>query len=77
MGFPARRSLLSCWESGEIPIYYEKFRLRGSARPRVGQISSISGAIKALIPGLKTRAVRPSSTPTPVGSRNASMSSST
>ncbi len=59
-GFPASRSLLSRWESGEIPISYEGMSAYESALGlEVGQISSITGYVKATIPGLKTRVVRP------------------
>ncbi|NUR09755.1 MAG: hypothetical protein HOQ45_22435, partial [Nocardioidaceae bacterium] len=59
-GFPASRSLLSRWESGEIPISYEGMSAYEAALGlEVGQISSITGYIKATIPGLKTRVIRP------------------
>jgi hypothetical protein len=59
-GFPASRSLLSRWESGEILISYEGMSAHEVALGlEVGQISSITGYIKASIPGLKTRVVRP------------------
>jgi glycosyltransferase involved in cell wall biosynthesis len=59
-GFPANRSLLSRWESGEIPISYEGMSTYEVALGlEVGQICSVTGYIKASIPGLKTRAVRP------------------
>jgi hypothetical protein len=59
-GVPASRSLLSRWESGEIPISYERMSAYEVALGlEVGQISSITGYIKASIPGLKTRVVRP------------------
>ena len=65
VGFPASRSLVSRWESGEIPISYEGMtayeRVLGL---QVGQISSITGYIKATIPALKTRVVRPKLDPT-------------
>lgn len=59
-GFPASRSLVSRWESGEIPISYEGMSAYEKALGlEVGQISSITGYIKATIPGLKARVVRP------------------
>jgi transcriptional regulator with XRE-family HTH domain len=59
-GFPASRSLVSRWESGEIPISYEGMSAYEHALGlEVGQISSLTGYIKASIPGLKTRVVRP------------------
>jgi transcriptional regulator with XRE-family HTH domain len=59
-GFPASRSLLSRWESGEIPISYEGMSAYEVALGiEVGQISSITGYIKASIPGLRTRVIRP------------------
>ena len=59
-GFPASRSLLSRWESGEIPISYEGMSAYELVLGlEVGQISSITGYIKASIPALKTRVIRP------------------
>ncbi|CAN5417261.1 hypothetical protein BH10ACT10_BH10ACT10_01690 [soil metagenome] len=59
-GFPASRSLVSRWESGEIPISYEAMTAYESVLGlQVGQISSITGYIKATIPSLKARVVRP------------------
>ncbi len=64
-GFPASRSLVSRWESGEIPISYEAMTAYESVLGlQVGQISSITGYIKATIPALKTRVVRPKLDPT-------------
>lgn len=64
-GFPASRSLVSRWESGEIPISYEAMTAYESVLGlQVGQISSITGYIKATIPTLKTRVVRPKLDPT-------------
>lgn len=65
VGFPTSRSLLSRWESGEIPISYEGM----SAYERVlglesGRISSITGYIRASIPGVRARVVRPKLDPT-------------
>jgi transcriptional regulator with XRE-family HTH domain len=59
-GLTTSRSLLSRWESGEIPISYEAM----SAYERVldltpGRISSLTGYIRASIPGVRTRVVRP------------------
>ena len=59
----ASRSLLRRWESGEIPISYEGLSAYETALGlEVGQISSITGYIKASIPGLRTRVVARSST---------------
>jgi hypothetical protein len=59
-GFPASRSLLSRWESGEIPISYEGMSAYETALGlQVGQISSITGYVKATVPGVRTRVVRP------------------
>lgn len=64
-GFPASRSLISRWESGEIPISYEAMTAYESVLGlQVGQISSITGYVKATIPVLKTRVVRPKLDPT-------------
>ena len=64
-GIPASRSLLSRWESGEIPISYEAMTAYEPVLGlQVGQISSITGYIKATIPALKTRVVRPKLDPT-------------
>src|SRR4051794_40378740 len=55
-GFPASRSLVSRWESGEIPISYEAMTAYEAVLDlQVGQISSITGYIKASIPALRTR----------------------
>ena len=59
-GFAASRSLLSRWESGEIPISYEGM----TAYERVlgletGRLSSITGYLRAAVPGLRTRVLRP------------------
>jgi hypothetical protein len=59
-GFPASRSLISRWESGEIPISYEGM----SAYERAlgleeGRLSSLTGYIRSAIPGVRTRVVRP------------------
>lgn len=65
VGYPASRSLVSRWESGEIPISYEAMTAYESVLGlQVGQISSITGYIKATIPTLKTRVVRPKLDPT-------------
>lgn len=64
-GFPASRSLVSRWESGEIPISYEAMTAYESVLGlQFGQISSITGYVKATIPALKTRVVRPKLDPT-------------
>ncbi len=59
-GVPASRSVLSRWESGEIPVSYEAM----AAYERVlglqeGQIASITSYIGAIMPRVKTRLVRP------------------
>lgn len=64
-GFPVSRSLLSRWESGEIPISYEGMSACERALGlETGQISSITGYIKATIQGLRTRVVQPRLDPT-------------
>ncbi len=66
-GFPASRSLVSRWESGEIPISYEAMTAYETVLGlQVGQISSLTGYIKASIPSLKTRVVRPKLDPSSV-----------
>jgi transcriptional regulator with XRE-family HTH domain len=64
-GMPASRSLVSRWESGEIPVSYEAM----AAYERVlgiptGQISSITAYVSASLPRVKTRLVRPKLDPT-------------
>jgi transcriptional regulator with XRE-family HTH domain len=59
-GMSASRSLVSRWESGEIPVSYEAM----AASERVlgipaGQISSITAYVSASLPRVKTRLVRP------------------
>jgi transcriptional regulator with XRE-family HTH domain len=64
-GLPASRSLLSRWESGEIPISYEGMTAYETALGlEPGQISSITGYIRASIPGVKAKVVRPKLEPT-------------
>lgn len=64
-GFPASRSLLSRWEADEIPICYEgMLAYEAVLGLEVGQISSITGYIKASIPAVKTRVIRPKLDPT-------------
>jgi hypothetical protein len=59
-GFPASRSMLSRWESGEIPISYEGMSAYETALGvQIGLISSITSYITASIPGLKDAVVRP------------------
>lgn len=59
-GFPASRSLVSRWESGEIPISYEAMTAYETVLGlQVGQISSITGYVRATIPAVKARVVRP------------------
>ncbi len=59
-GCRASRSLVSRWESGEIPVSYEAM----SAYEAVlglepGRISSLTGYIRAAIPGVKAKVARP------------------
>ncbi|MGA9747415.1 MAG: hypothetical protein WBQ50_08175 [Nocardioides sp.] len=59
-GMPTSRSLLSRWESGEIPISYEAM----AAYERVlglesGRISSITAYVGAILPRVKARLARP------------------
>ena len=59
-GFPTSRSLLSRWESGEIPISYEGMIAYEQALGlEPGTISSVTGYVRAALPGLRTRVVRP------------------
>jgi hypothetical protein len=59
-GFPASRSLVSRWESGEIPVSYEAMSAYETALGlERGRISSLSGYIRAAMPGVKARLVRP------------------
>jgi hypothetical protein len=59
-GYPASRSLISRWESGEIPISYEGMSAYESALGlEPGQISSLTGYIRAAIPGVRAKVVRP------------------
>jgi len=59
-GVTASRSLLSRWESGEIPISYEGMTAYEEALGlEVGRLSSITGYIRAAIPGVKAKVVRP------------------
>ena len=64
-GFPASRSLLSRWESGEIPVSYEGMEAYERALGlETGRISSLTGYIRASMPAVKTRVVRPKLDPT-------------
>ncbi len=59
-GCSASRSLLSRWESGEIPISYEgmtAYEVVLALEP--GKISSLSGYIRTAMPSVRARAVRP------------------
>jgi hypothetical protein len=59
-GCVASRSLVSRWESGEIPISYEG--MSGYERAlglESGRISSLTGYMRAAIPGVKARVARP------------------
>ena len=59
-GCNASRSLVSRWESGEIPISYEGMSAYERALGlETGQISSLTGYMRAAIPGVKARVVRP------------------
>ncbi len=59
-GCTASRSLISRWESGEIPISYEGMSAYETALGlEPGRISSLTGYIRAAIPGVKTRVIRP------------------
>ncbi|MFZ5847276.1 MAG: hypothetical protein ACOYX5_07850 [Actinomycetota bacterium] len=71
VGCTASRSLVSRWESGEIPISYEGMAAYEKALALVpGQVSSITGYVRAAIPGVKTRVARPQLDPaTPEFSR--------
>jgi len=60
VGASASRSLLSRWESGEIPISYEGMTAYEEALGlEPGRISSITGYIRASIPGVRTKVARP------------------
>lgn len=60
VGCNASRSLVSRWESGEIPISYEGMSAYEEALGlSTGQISSLTGYMRAAIPGVKARVVRP------------------
>src|SRR5688572_22252967 len=60
VGFPASRSLLSRWESGEIPISYEGMSAYEAALGlETGGISSLTGYIRASLTGVRTRVMRP------------------
>ena len=64
-GFPASRSLISRWESGEIPVSYEGMSAYEAALGlEPGRISSLTGYIRAAIPGVKTKVIRPHLDPT-------------
>jgi hypothetical protein len=59
-GCRASRSLVSRWESGEIPISYEGMSAYEVALGlEVGRISSLTGYIRAAIPGVKAKVIRP------------------
>jgi hypothetical protein len=67
-GVKVSRSLVSRWEAGEIPISYEGMSAYETVLDlQVGQISSISGYIKASIPSVSARVVRPRLDPTSPG----------
>jgi hypothetical protein len=59
-GCVASRSLVSRWESGEIPISYEG--MTGYERAlglETGRISSLTGYMRAAMPGVRARVARP------------------
>src|SRR5664279_1672105 len=57
-GAAASRSLLSRWESGEIPISYEGMTAYEAALGlEPGRISSLSGYIRSAIPTVRARAI--------------------
>lgn len=59
-GYRASRSLVSRWESGEIAVSYEAmsaYELALGMEP--GRISSLTGYMRAAIPGVKARVIRP------------------
>ena len=59
-GCYASRSLVSRWESGEIPVSYEG--MAGYERAlglEYGRISSLTGYLRAVVPGVKARVARP------------------
>lgn len=59
-GFAASRSLVSRWESGEIPVSYEAMSAYETALGmEQGRISSLTGYIRAAMPGVRARLVRP------------------
>lgn len=59
-GCRASRSLVSRWESGDIPISYEGMAAYEKALDLPpGQLSSITGYIRSSIPGVKARVIRP------------------
>ncbi len=59
-GCRASRSLVSRWESGEIPISYEGMSAYEHALGLpTGQVSSLTGYIRAAIPGMRSRVTRP------------------
>jgi len=60
VGLAASRSVVSRWESGEIPISYEGMSAYESALGlERGRISSLTGYIRAAIPGVNARVIRP------------------
>ena len=60
VGCNASRSLVSRWESGEIPISYEGMSAYEKALGlETGQISSLTGYMRSAIPGVKARVIRP------------------
>jgi hypothetical protein len=64
-GAGASRSLLSRWESGDIPISFEGMSAYETALGmEPGRISSLTGYIRADLPTVKTRVARPKLDPT-------------
>jgi transcriptional regulator with XRE-family HTH domain len=67
-GAPVSRSLLSRWEAGRIPISYEAMTAYETVLGlEVGQISSVTGYIRASIPSVRSRVIRPKLDPTSNG----------
>jgi transcriptional regulator with XRE-family HTH domain len=64
-GVPVSRSLVSRWESGKISASYEGMSAYESVLGlEVGQISSITGYLKASLPKVRARVIQPKLDPT-------------
>ncbi len=64
VGATGSRSLISRWESGEIPVSYEGMSgYEAALGLPPGQISSITGYVRLAMPGVKSRLVRPKLAP--------------